>query len=635
MKKILATALALTLTFGTFALPAAESGVCIADKFAVSAGAESYDDNDDEYRYGEFDYEDFQYDILDDGTIEIKDYAGSNESVNIPSTIDGKAVTSIGKSTFYYNKAVTSVTIPESITNIGQDAFYHCDNITSITVPKNVESIGLCAFYSLGIEKISVDVRNKYYASKDGVLFNKKQTELLAYPLGSKRTEYTVPNSVTSINERSFTSAVNLKTLTIPDSVANIGYLAFYCCKKLETVNLPKNITRIENSTFTHCESLKNITLPDSLTSIGKYVFDGCKSLTSISIPYGVTTIDYETFSGCSSLTNVTIPNSVTEIKSEAFKFCDSLKHVIIPDSITEIKDSAFYSCDDLSCLFLPKSVKLIDPKAFENCDKLTDIYYEGSEEEWNKITFYSNNNQTINFKNATKNYNFTFDPSTAKYAFSCDVSLPPVTQYFRGTRIKPIVTVKDGDKVLKCGTDYTAIYKDNLVAGKASVIIKGKGDYIGTTVENYMIVQRSVANCDVKLDSDSYYYNGTEVFPSVKLFANGKELYDGNYTLFYSNNLSAGTATVIIKGQKSLKGTFRKSFKIKPRALAECTVELTKNSDNEYQPTAAVKIDSNTIDSENYTVKYTTSADKKTVKVTLTGKKNLTGSVTKTYTVQ
>lgn len=635
MKKILATALALTLTFGTFALPAAESGVCIADKFAVSAGAESYDDNDDKHRYGEFDYEDYQYDILDDGTIEIKEYNGSNESVNIPSTIDGKAVTSIAKYAFFRNQAVTSVTIPESITNIGQNAFYYCDNITSITVPKNVESIGVCAFNSLGIEKISVDVRNKYYASKDGVLFNKKQTELLAYPLGSKRTEYTVPNSVTSINERAFSSAVNLKTLTIPDSVANIGYMALYCCKKLETVNWPKNTPCIGDSAFMSCESLKNITLPDTLTSIGSSAFYGCKSLTSISIPYGITTIDYSTFRCCSSLTNVTIPNSVTEIKPEAFEFCDSLKHIIIPDSVTEIEERSFGSCDDLSCLFLPKSVKLIDPKAFERCQKLTDIYYEGSEEEWNKITFYSNNSQTINFKNSTKNYNFTFDPSTAKYAFSCDVSLPPVTQYFRGTRIKPIVTVKDGDKVLKCGTDYTAIYKDNLVAGKASVIIKGKGDYIGTTVENYMIVQRSVANCDVKLDSDSYYYNGTEVFPSVKLFANGKELYDGNYTLSYSNNLSAGTATVIIKGQKSLKGTFRKSFKIKPRALAECTVELTKNSDNEYQPTAAVKIDSNTIDSENYTVKYTTSADKKTVKVTITGKKNLTGSVTKTYTVQ
>ena len=110
--------------------------------------------------------------------------------------------------------------------------------------------------------------------------------------------------------------------------------------------------------------------------------------------------------------------------------------------------------------------------------------------------------------------------------------------------------------------------------------------------------------------------------------------MYNGNYTVAYSNNLSAGTATITLTGKKNLKGTVTKTFKINPRNIANCTVELTKNASNKYQPTVAVKIGSNTIYNGNYTVKYTTSSDKKTVKVTLTGKGNLAGTVTKTYTV-
>ena len=202
-------------------------------------------------------------------------------------------------------------------------------------------------------------------------------------------------------------------------------------------------------------------------------------------------------------------------------------------------------------------------------------------------------------------------------------------------TRIRPVVTIKDGTKVLKSGTDYTVSYTNNLSVGKATVTITGKGDYTGTVTKNFNIVQRSIGNCDVELGAANYYFNGTRIKPSVKVYCNGVEMYNGNYTVAYSNNLSAGTATITLTGKKNLKGTVTKTFKINPRNIANCTVELTKNSSNKYQPKVAVKIGSTSVYNGNYTVKYTTSSDKKTVKVTLTGKGNLTGTVTKTYTVE
>lgn len=605
MKKILATALALTLTFGTFALPAAESGVCIADKFAVSAGAESYDDND-EYRYGEFDYEDFQYDILDDGTIEIKKYTGSNGAVDIPSTIDGKAVTSIGNDAFQYCE-ILSITIPNSITNISISAFAYCTNLKSITIPDSVTSIGDFAFYN----------------------------------------------------------CENLTSIEFSNGVTSIGYCAFSYCNGLTSVTIPDSVTNLVGETFSYCENLTSVSLPNSITCIPYGMFYRCKSLPSIIIPDTITEITDTAFYMCNNLKSITIPASVEEIGATAFQRCDNFESIIvdsnnknysskdgilfnkdqteivkypqgisktsykIPNSVKSIASSSFNYCDNLTSLIIPSSVKKMDHLAFYHT-YLTDIFYAGSREDWDN--FIKENNAKSTF-DANIHYNSTGD--TRKLISSCTITLPTTTQYFRGKYIKPVVTVKDETSTLKSGTDYTVSYKNNLSAGTATVTITGKGNYKGTATKTFNIARRFIGNCDIKLDTDSCYFSGTRIRPSVKLNCNGTDVDNKNYTLTYSNNLSAGTATITLKGYGDLTGTVKKSFKIKPRDLADCTVELTKNADNEYQPTVAVKIGSTSIYNGNYTVTYTTSADKKTVKVTITGKKNLTGSVTKTYTVQ
>ena len=227
MKKILATALALTLTFGTFALPTVESGVCLADKFAVSASAETYGD--------------FRYNVLDDGTVTIiRYYSNSNDNeITIPNIINGKKVTSIGERAFSSCASLSSITIPDSVTSIFDRAFYGCTSLTSITIPDSVIGIGWEVFRDCtnltsinipyGIERInrnnfsgctslksiSVDSDNNYYSSKDGVLFNKNKTKLIQYPIGNSRTTYSIPNSVTSVDDFNFFACTNLTTITI------------------------------------------------------------------------------------------------------------------------------------------------------------------------------------------------------------------------------------------------------------------------------------------------------------------------------------------------------------------------------------------------------------------------------------
>ena len=141
----------------------------------------------------------------------------------------------------------------------------------------------------------------------------------------------------------------------------------------IKEINIPNGITSIGNGAFYNCSNLANITIPDSVTSIGNEVFYYCESLTSITLSNTLTSIGHNTFYGCSSLTNITIPDSVTSIGNYAFYKCSKLTSINIPNGITSIGNGAFY-----------------------NCSNLANIYYKGTEEQWNSIIKDTNWNKNM-----------------------------------------------------------------------------------------------------------------------------------------------------------------------------------------------------------------------------------------------
>ena len=259
---------------------------------------------------------------------------------NIPHTIKGVTVTSIGGSAFRYCTSLTSVTIPDSVTSIGGWAFTDCASLTSVTIPDGVTSIGEYTFSWC-----------------------------------TSLTSATIPDSVTSIGGRAFDGCESLTSVTIPDSVTSIGEDTFSGCTSLTSVTIPDSVTSIGDWAFSGCKSLTSVTIPDSVTSIGGYAFTGCKSLTSVTIPDSVTSTGEYTFSDCVSLTSVTIPDSVTCIDNGAFYGCRSLTSVTIPDSVTSIGRSAFSRCTSLTSVTIPDSVTSIGSGAFSNCAALTGIW--------------------------------------------------------------------------------------------------------------------------------------------------------------------------------------------------------------------------------------------------------------------
>ncbi len=350
-------------------------------------------------------------------------------SITIPNS-----VTSIGAGTFNGCSSLTSITIPDSVTSIGNGAFEDCTGLTSITIPNSVESIGHDAFLGCtGLTSINVARGNNYYSGNNGVLFNKKKTELIRYPEGKSQTSYTIPNSVTSIEDAAFDGCTGLTSITIPNSVTSIGVrafrgctgltsitlgnsvtsigeMAFLCCTGLTSITLGNSVTSIEDAAFADCTGLTSITIPNSVESIGHDAFLGCTGLTSINvargnnyysgnngvlfnkkktelirypegksqtsytIPNSVTSIEDAAFDGCTGLTSITIPNSVTSIGVRAFRGCTGLTSITLGNSVTSIGEMAFLCCTGLTSITILDSVTSIGACAFADCTGLTSI---------------------------------------------------------------------------------------------------------------------------------------------------------------------------------------------------------------------------------------------------------------------
>ena len=187
-------------------------------------------------------------------------------------------------------------------------------------------------------------------------------------------TEFTIPDSVTTIGDWAFHNCSSLTSVTIPDSVTTIENCAFNGCSSLTSITIPDSVTSIGYCAFRDCSSLTSVTIPDSVTTIGDSTFFGCSSLTSVTIPNSVTSIGAYTFFDCSSLTNITIPDSVASIGEGAFKYCSNLTSVTIPNRVTSIDADTFYGCSSLTSVTIPESVTKIGWKAFYNCSSLTRV---------------------------------------------------------------------------------------------------------------------------------------------------------------------------------------------------------------------------------------------------------------------
>ena len=148
----------------------------------------------------------------------------------------------------------------------------------------------------------------------------------------------------------------------------------------------------------------------------------------------------------------------------------------------------------------------------------------------------------------------------------STKIRLAATVYFYNGAPRTPVAVLTDNGKKLKKGTDYTVSYKNNINAGTAKVIIKGKGNYTGTVTKTFTIKPKTLNNIKIKLAATAYTYNGASKTPAIKAVNNENELKKGtDYTVSYKNNQAIGTATVKVTGKGNYTGTKSLTFKINP----------------------------------------------------------------------
>ena len=167
-------------------------------------------------------------------------FCESLTNINIPNS-----VTTIGDSAFWYCEFLTNINIPNSVTTIGNEVFGACKSLTSITIPNSVVTIIGNPFKGWHGNLYN---ESKAFIYEDHVLFNKNKTTLIAYI--AKETNYTIPNSVTTI-----------------------GGGAFSYCDSLTSINIPNSVTTIEDGAFRGCESLPSHIKSDIRQRFGEKVF--------------------------------------------------------------------------------------------------------------------------------------------------------------------------------------------------------------------------------------------------------------------------------------------------------------------------------------------------------------------------
>ena len=211
--------------------------------------------------------------------------------------------------------------------------------------------------------------------------------------------------------------------------------------------------------------------------------------------------------------------------------------------------------------------------------------------------------------------------------------------QEYTGDQIRPTLTVTSADKkTLKEGTDYTVTYNNNVLVGTATVTITGIGDYAGTITTAFDIVGISINDATVTVASQQTY-TGSALTPAVTVKVDGKELTTADYDVAYSNNTNVGTATVTITGKGNYAGTATAKFEIVKANIQNANVTGVVNryytGKARTQTDLRVYIAGKALSTDNYSVVYKNNTNIGQASLTITGKGNYTGTITKTFIVK
>ena len=338
------------------------------------------------------------------------------KACNFPSTL-----TRIGEMAFYFCPLAGSVSFSSGLTTLGDRAFYSCTKITDFYLPATLTNIGTEAFaHCLGVTYFLVSSDNPNYTTAGDVLFNKAKTVLMYYPVAHSRTSYTVPQSVTKIDDEAFYYVTNLTEIILPDQLDTIGSNGFENCSALTEITFPASLQSLGNGAMSGCTSLTQIvTQATTPPTANKFTFDQVPKTIPVYVPDG-TLAAYRSAPGWHEFTNIigsikcgdnlyvklsedgktltiegtgdmwdfssfapwyenraqitaiSLPEGLTSVGDRAFYDCYKVPSITLPSTLQHIGTWSFYNCEALTTMDIPAGVTLIGEDAFVGCNAMT-----------------------------------------------------------------------------------------------------------------------------------------------------------------------------------------------------------------------------------------------------------------------
>lgn len=256
----------------------------------------------------------FEYEAVNDGIV-ITKYIGTDKNVVVPEMIGDNPVTELQYMTFWQNKDIESVVLPQALVKIGSGAFEECTSLTTVVLPAGLQEIGFEAF--LKCEKLT--------------------------------------------------------GIKLPASLNQIGGMAFSECVSIKEITIPENCM-VGGEAFAKCSSLKHIKIPQSCNLMDSvFIYSG---LETVELEEGIESIPYECFVG-TNIRSITLPKTVKEIQGEAFADCENLETVILNEGLEKVGDEAFGGTK-ITEIVIPSTVTDILDTSFSRCSKLDKIKFEG-----------------------------------------------------------------------------------------------------------------------------------------------------------------------------------------------------------------------------------------------------------------
>ena len=336
----------------------------------------------------------------------------------------------IGLSAFSSCDNLYRVTIPEGVTYLSDWMFNACFSLTEINFPDTLEVIGSGVFHwCTGLEHVELPPNLKLiYNNAFNDCFHLKSVVL--------------PDGLEQISATAFQKCYRLESIDIPASVNFIGGTEFYQNYSLKEITFPEGIKNINEYTMRYCFALEKVNLPQSTEKILAGAFEDCRNLKTLQIPENVNSVTGEAFVNCISFEGVSVDsaNAYFNSDSNGILFSKDGKKLVyypanesqavytVPDNVSVIGSYAFSNAQNTAAIVIHDGVTEIESNAF-NGNNIRDIYFEGTQEEWDSFSvgavsaeLHCNYNGTDHVHDYAQK--FTVEPDCAqngKKSFVCD----------------------------------------------------------------------------------------------------------------------------------------------------------------------------------------------------------------------